>query len=178
MKKSNIALTLALSAILLAFLSSSLTPVLATDPKSWCVCNHYDEREVNTQWDEVTGTGVTGYYSGNTFWMIYYILYRGLGGFYQPPSPPNIAAMNVHYKWTDSYGNHNTDTTYNYPTPTWTYPYDPFGQGFSYHVQIDYVYAWPSGGTYAEGSSSSWFQWPPYPYTYWYDQGSLAAVSS
>jgi hypothetical protein len=177
MKKVNTALILALSAILLAFLSSSLTPVQALDPKSDCKCNHYDEREINTQWDEVTGTGITGSYGGGTtFYWIQILHYRGLGGYYQPPSPPNIAAMDAHSKYTDSYGNHNYDYTYNSPVP-WTYPYYPGFGSFPYHAQAVYDNYWPSGGTYGEGSSSSWFQWPPNPYSYWYDQGSIASVT-
>jgi hypothetical protein len=176
MKKRNIIISIALSAILLAILT--IPTIHASGQKYNCICNHYNANDVNTVYDEATGVGVTGSISdyGSYFWLISYSFVRDLGGYYQP-APPNDNLMYIHYEWTDTGTNSHNDITYNYPTnPSWIHPYYPFGS-FAYYGQQDNVAFWTNQGTYAGGSASSWFEWPPYPSAMWYDQGSLTSVS-
>jgi hypothetical protein len=174
MKKSTIAISLALSAVLLAVLT--LPAVYADDEINDCKCNHYSIYAENTAYDEYTATGVTGHLSGGHFWKIDYIFQRGLGGYYQP-APPNVHLMEIHYEYFEDGLGYQYDFTWNYPVP-WTYPVNPFGGDYPYyHCQTKNLPIYNViNGEYAGGKTSSWFQWPPYPYTYWYCSGSLAQV--
>ncbi len=132
--------------------------------------------EAYTIWDMYTGTAVhaEGWCEYGYFEYFYVDHTRGLGGYYSP-APPLVDQMTCMDEWFDWGMGYRYTYDINSPIP-WTYPFDPFNQGFDYHVQESIIPQYPIQCLYVGGTTDSYFPWPPFPTAMWFDEGSRAYV--
>jgi hypothetical protein len=177
MKKSSIAASTAFLTILLAVIMLPSIKAEINWPYNYaCTCNHYNPGDINTIWDIYVGTGIQAHYAYQWVfdWVYYNAFQRGTGGYYMPCASPGYDCLYYMYEWFEQgMGYRSWGSSNGLYDPAWVYPYNPFGS-FPYYAQSCYVYFGVTNGLYAGGSCGAYFQWPPYPWTYWYDSGSLA----
>jgi len=157
------------------FLVAFLAPLIYAYPMSYpytdynCICDHYlNEAYINTQYDEYTGTGLTGVYSNpTTYSSVQWWFNRGVGSYSLIPT----GYMYCAYRFYPMV----YDTTYGY-SGNWNGPGQPFNGSYDGYYWQDYLMSGSDMISYKYGSTSSWFNAPFYPYDEWYCGGRSIGI--
>lgn len=185
MKKDITIITIVITA---AFLAALMTPAIAwpeshnNPPDNNCVCTHYSESEFPGYYDQYTGVGLVGTYSGSKDYSSVYIdqAEAGYGGYY-PFWPNDPTSTYVYYgaEPNPQKGNMQGLTTlndYNYANPTYPVYKSGNGQWWDYYERdwSYYITNQPLNMTFVE--TQQWFYWQQFPNQPWLDGGAWIEV--